>query len=275
MMRTAGRLEDFVRRRAAERDAREAYLRGRAAERAIVEAGQEILVVEQDARERDDSSFHCCSLVLWDNLDQTLLHWFASWCNGPSFTAYDGFPFPDSPYGWASCDSETKRWTHGSPSSRMLVKTNKDAIFMTFNKAINKRDLLADLCEANQKSGGIWTPEIVRRRFQFCFGEGCLARGPWQTMRQYEKEHKKEDEPEDNEAGPDDDDMSGSVVNLSSINEGPVSPLGNGGISGDEGPLTQPPVPRKRKRLFLRRVRTNLKRDFDRVEEDKKEDEKE
>ncbi|CAB9531001.1 unknown protein [Seminavis robusta] len=203
MMRTAGRLEDFVRRRTAERDAREAYLRGRAAERAIVEAGQEILVVEQDARERDDSSFHCCSLVLWDNLDQTrtmektlrkvcgwkdplfdwlfctlggltVLHWFASWCNGPSFTAYDGFPFPDSPYGWASCDSETKRWTDGSPSSRMLVKTNKDAIFMTFNKAINKRGFLADLCEANQKSGGIWTPEIVRRRFQFSLEKDVL-----------------------------------------------------------------------------------------------------
>ncbi|CAB9528979.1 hypothetical protein SEMRO_2368_G325110.1 [Seminavis robusta] len=184
MMR-AGRLEDYLRHRAEERAEEEAFQ-----EAAIrhYEEEERMMLLE----EKDKWSFYKGSKILWDHLDETRtmesvlrlqykwkqplfdwlnnelggltsLHWFNVTSFGPNFTSYDGWPFPADWRGWATCDSLKRRWTDGSSNSDRKVLTNKDAIFVIFNKIINHRELLIDVCNASLKSAGIWTHEMMQQ----------------------------------------------------------------------------------------------------------------
>ncbi|CAB9526723.1 hypothetical protein SEMRO_1875_G303040.1 [Seminavis robusta] len=278
MMR-AGRLEDFLRQRAEERAAEEAFQN----EAIAHHEEEERMMIEK----RDQWSFYKGSKILWDHLDETRtfeavlrdqynwkqplfdwlnnefgglthLHWSNVWANSLNFSSYDGWPFPANWRGWATCDSLTRRWTDDSSSSDRLVLTNKDAIYVIFNKLINNDELLMDVCNASLKSGGIWTHEMMKQRFLDCFGPESLKKGEWDTMAQYEAKHRKLHQK-----------LRAPVLDMSNVNQGPVSPIGNSGISGSEGssegPATQPPVVKKKKLPYLRPVRTNLKECFDSV----------
>ncbi|CAB9530364.1 unknown protein [Seminavis robusta] len=286
-MRTAGRMEDWERRH----DERWAALVEQHVAPVDVETDEEVVA-------RDNGSFNDGCQLLWEylkkhrSIDKILekdggmesqffdrllkefgnLTWLkivSSYNKGPNFTAYGGFPFPPSWSGWSSNDSMVVRWTDGTKRySRDLVLTNKDVIYVVWNKIISTPHCLEEFCHASAVTGGRWTVSMIKERFNNCFGADTLGKGKWIPF----ADHKAKLQEEINNIPIPDFDMGAGArtqLDLNNIQTGPVSPaslLGNGGISGSEDLDTQPRVAHKRPPV-LRPVRTNLKRDFDKVQD--------
>ncbi|CAB9531090.1 unknown protein [Seminavis robusta] len=63
--------------------------------------------------------------------------------------------------------------------------TNKDVIFVMFNKIISNRPLMVDFCAANHACGGCWRFWPLVHRFMSCFGVQPLGQGDWLTFKEY------------------------------------------------------------------------------------------
>ncbi|CAB9499346.1 unknown protein [Seminavis robusta] len=227
MMSTAGSYAVFMANRAADRREDEERERQEQA-RAVV----------------DNRSFFKASNTMWDciqlkrNLEFNLRHrqgveaekidWlvdkigglgrnhlFETWFGGPNITGYDGYPFPMKRKDWLSCDREPK-WGDETSNSRDPILTNKDVIFVMFNKMITDGDLLTCFCAAMHRSGGNWKYWRFIHRFMSCFGVATLGNGDWETYEEYRLTHF---DGIGSDAEPSEYDLHGTIQDLTGVDD--------------------------------------------------------